>query len=92
MAQVKVFKARSAELPRDEPIKVLACLGRENNKMQRWLNRFYVIHKDRKHLQEKAQEQAIKPINEITLLDDDRYFRLLRFKQQWFPKISTYKY
>ena len=60
--------------------------------MLRRLNRFYVIQKDRKHLQEKAQEQAIKPINEITPLDDDRYFRLLRFKQQWFPKISTYKY
>ena len=34
--------------------------------MQRQLNCFYVIQKDRKHLQEKAQEQAIKPINEIT--------------------------
>ena len=64
--RLTVFKAHSAELPRDEPIKVLARLERENNKMQRQLNCFYVIQKDRKHLQEKAQEQAIKPINEIT--------------------------
>ena len=40
--------------------------------MQRRLNRFHTIQKARKHLQGKAQGRAIKSINEITLLDDER--------------------
>ena len=40
--------------------------------MQRRLDHFHAIQKARKHLQWKAQERAIKSINEITLLDDDK--------------------
>ena len=40
--------------------------------MQRQLNRFHAIQKARKHLKGKAQERAIKSINEITSLDDER--------------------
>ena len=40
--------------------------------MQRQLNRFHAIQKARKHLKGKAQERAIKFINEITSLDDER--------------------
>ena len=40
--------------------------------MQRQLNCFHAIEKARKHLSGKAQEQAIKSINEITNLDDDK--------------------
>ena len=69
--RLRVPKACS-ELPRDEPTKVLACLERENNKMQRWLDHFHAIQKARKHLQGKAQDWAIKYINEITPLDDDK--------------------
>ena len=40
--------------------------------MQRRLDRFHAIQKARKHLQEKEQERAIKSINEITSLDDEK--------------------
>ena len=40
--------------------------------MQRQRDRFHAIQKARKHLSGKAQEQAIKSINEITTLDDDK--------------------
>ena len=40
--------------------------------MQRRLDRFHAIQKARNHLKEKAQERAIKTINEITVLDDER--------------------
>ena len=40
--------------------------------MQRRLNRFHAIQKIRKHLKGKAQEQAIKSINEVTALDDEK--------------------
>ena len=40
--------------------------------MQRQLKRFHAIQKARKHLKGKAQERAIKSINEITSLDDER--------------------
>ena len=40
--------------------------------MQRQLNRFHTIQKVRKHLKRKAQERAIKSINEIIVLDDER--------------------
>ena len=40
--------------------------------MQRRLDRFYAIQKARKHLKGKVQERAIKFINEITALDDER--------------------
>ena len=69
---LRVPKARSAELPRDEPTNILARLEQKNNQMQRWLDRFHSIQKARKHLKGTAQEQAIKSINEITALDDER--------------------
>ena len=69
---LRVPKTRSAELPRDEPANILAHLEQENNQMQRRLDRFHAIQKVRKHLKEKAQERAIKSINEITVLDDER--------------------
>ena len=40
--------------------------------MQKQLDHFYAIQKVRKHLKGKAQEGAIKSINEITALDDER--------------------
>ena len=40
--------------------------------MQRRLDRFHAIQKARKHLKGRAQEQAIKSINEVTSLDDER--------------------
>ena len=69
---LRVPKARSAELPRDEPVNILARFEQENNQMQRRLDRFHVIQKVRKHLKGKAQERAIKSINEVTALDDKR--------------------
>ena len=69
--ELQASKARSAELPRDESTNILACLEWENNQMQRQLNRFHAVQKARKHLSGKAQEWAIKSINEITTLDDD---------------------
>ena len=49
--------------------------------MQRRLNRFHAIQKTRKLLKGKVQEQTIKSINEVTMLDDERdisYFSDLR--------------
>ena len=69
---LRVPKARSAELPKDEPANILAHLEQENNQMQRRLDRFHAIQKARKHLKGKAQKRAIKSINEITALDDER--------------------
>ena len=63
---LRVPKAWSAELPRGKPTNILARLERENNQMQRWLDRFHAVQKARKHLSRKAQERAIKSINEIT--------------------------
>ena len=40
--------------------------------MQRRLDHFHAIQKTRKHLKGKVQEQAIKSINEVTALDDDK--------------------
>ena len=40
--------------------------------MQRRLNRFHAIQKTRKRLKGKVQEQAIKSINEVTMLDDEK--------------------
>ena len=40
--------------------------------MQRQLDCFHAVEKARKYLSGKAQEQAIKSINEITNLDDDK--------------------
>ena len=40
--------------------------------MQRQLDRFHTIQKVRKHLKGKAQERAIKSINKIIVLDDER--------------------
>ena len=69
---LRVPKARSAELSKDEPANILARLEQENNQMQRRLDRFHTIQKARKHLKGKAQERAIKSITEITALDDER--------------------
>ena len=69
---LQVPKARSAELPKDEPTNILACLEQENNQMQRRLDCFHAIQKARKHLKGKAQERAIKSINEVAALDDER--------------------
>ena len=69
---LQVPKARSAELPRDEPANILARLEQENNQMIRSLDRFYAIQKARKHLKGKVQERVIKSINEITTLDNER--------------------
>ena len=69
---LRVPKARSAELSKDKPANILARLEQENNQMQRRLDRFHTIQKARKHLKGKAQEQAIKSINEIIALDDER--------------------
>ena len=40
--------------------------------MQRRLDLFHAIQKARKHLKGKVQERAIKSVNEITTLDDER--------------------
>ena len=56
---LRVPKARSAELPRDEPANILDHLEQEKNQMQRRLDSFHAIQKARKHLKGKAQEQAI---------------------------------
>ena len=40
--------------------------------MQRQLDNFHAIQKAKKHLKGKAQERAIKSINEVTALDDER--------------------
>ena len=69
---LRVPKAHSAELPKDEPTNILACLEQENNQMQRRLDCFHVIQKARKHLKGKAQERVIKSINEVAALDDER--------------------
>ena len=69
---LRVPKARSAELPRDEPINILARLEQENNQLQRRLDSFHAIQKARKHLKGKAQERAIKSINEVIALDDEK--------------------
>ena len=39
--------------------------------MQRRLDRFHAIQKAKKHLKGKAQERAIKSINEVTALEDE---------------------
>ena len=70
--ELRVPKARLAELPRDEPANILARLEQEKNQMQRQLDHFHAIQKARKHLKGKAQERAIKSINEVTALDDER--------------------
>ena len=64
--------ARLDELPRDKLTNIIARLEKKNNQIQRWLDRFHAIQNARKHLQGKAQKQAIKSINEITLLDDEK--------------------
>ena len=40
--------------------------------MQRRLDYFHAIQKARKHLKGKDQERAVKSINKITALDDER--------------------
>ena len=70
--ELRVPKARSAEFPRDEPANILTRLEQENNQMQRQLDRFHTIQKVGKHFKGKAQEWAIKSINKIIVLDDER--------------------
>ena len=69
---LQVPKACSAELPRDESSNILTCLEQENNQIQRRLDRFHAIQKARKHLKWQAQQRAIKSINEVTTLDDEK--------------------
>ena len=69
---LQVPKTRSAELPRDEPANILTHLEQENNQMQRRLDNFHAIQKVRKHLKWKAQQRAIKSINEVPTLDDEK--------------------
>ena len=69
---LQVPMACSAELPRDEPANILARLEQENNQMQRLLDYFHAIQKARKHLKGKVQKRAIKSINEVTSLDDEK--------------------
>ena len=69
---LQVPKTHLAELRRDEPVNILARLEQENNQMQRRLDCFPAIQKAWKHLKGKAQERAIKSINEITVLNDER--------------------
>ena len=40
--------------------------------MQRRLDYFHIIQKARKHQKGKDQERAVKSINKITALDDER--------------------
>ena len=40
--------------------------------MQMWLYCFHAIQKVRKHLKGKAQERAIKSVDEITNLENDK--------------------
>ena len=69
---LRVLKARLAELPREDSTMILDRLERENKQMQKQLDRYHAIQKARKHLKGKAQEWAIKSINEITNLDSDK--------------------
>ena len=79
-----VPKAHSAELPRDEPINILARLEKENNQMQRWLDQFHAIQKAWKHLHGKSQE--------ITSLDNDKDISdFIDSSNDDFQEISTYK-
>ena len=60
--------------------------------MQRRLDQFHAIQKAWKHLQGKAHERAIKSINEITSLDDDKDISdFLDSSNDDFQEISTYK-
>ena len=79
---LRVPKARSAELPRDEPANILAHLEQENNKMQRRLNRFHAIQKVRKHLKGKAQKRAIKSIKHLFYLQVKKALAW-RVKKYW---------
>ena len=69
---LRVLKARSAELPKEDSTMILDQLERENKQMQKQRDRYHAIQKARKHLKGKAQERAIKSINEITNLDSDK--------------------
>ena len=51
---------------------ILDRLESKNKQMQKQLDRYHAIQKARKHLKGKAQERAIKSINEITNLDSDK--------------------
>jgi hypothetical protein len=69
---LRVPKARLAELPKEDSTMILDRLKREKKQMQKQLDRYHAIQKARKHLKGKAQERAIKSINEITNLDSDK--------------------
>ena len=60
--------------------------------MQRRLDQFHGIQKAWKHLQGKAHERAIKSINEITSLDDDKDISdFSNSSNDDFQEIFTYK-
>jgi hypothetical protein len=69
---LRVPKARSTELPREDSTMILDRLERENKQMQTRLDRYHAIQKARKLIKGKAQEWAIKSINEITNLDSNK--------------------
>ena len=69
---LRVPKARSAKLPREESMMILDQLEREIKQMQRRLDRYHAIQKARKHLKGKANERAINSIKEITNLNSDK--------------------
>jgi hypothetical protein len=70
--RLRVPKARSTELPREDSTVVFDRLERENKQIQRQLDRYHAIQKAIKHLKGKGQERAIKSINEIIDLDSDK--------------------
>ena len=60
--------------------------------MKRWLDHFHAIQKARKHLSGKAQERAIKSIDEFTTLDDDKDISdFSDSSNDDFQKIPTYE-
>ena len=54
---LRVPKARSAELSKDEPANILARLEQENNQMQRRLDHFHAIEKAKKHLKGRRKSE-----------------------------------
>ena len=56
--------------------------------MQRQLDRFHTVQKARKHLSRKAQEWAIKSINEITNLETSQIQAMMISKSSYLQKLD----
>ena len=69
---LRVPKAHSTELPREDSTVIFDRLERENKQIQRRLDCYHAIQKAIKHLKGKGQERVIKSINEITDLDSNK--------------------